>query len=74
MAGLDKAITVLFLIVAGAVVSIVLSMALYLITSREVFAKVGFVCVIILVLSMLGILLMYMFQAVFMIFASKWGK
>ena len=74
MAGLDKAITVLFLIVAGAVVSIVLSMALHLITGREVFAKVGFLCAIILVLSLMGILLMYMFQAVFMIFASKWGK
>ena len=74
MAGLDKAITVLFLIASGSVVLLILSMALFLITDREVFAKVGFVCVMVLALSLLGILLMYMFQAVFMIFASKWGK
>lgn len=72
MAGIDKAITVLFLIVAGAVVSIVLSMALHLITAREVFAKVGFVCAIVLMLSLLGILLMYMFQiAMYLISAWK---
>ena len=74
MAGIDKAITVLFLIASGAVVSTILSMALYLITSREVFGDVGFVCSVVLVLSLLGILLVYMFQIVFMIFASKWGK
>ena len=74
MAGLDKAITVLFLIASGAVVSIVLSMALFLITDKEGYGKAAMIGLIILVLSMLGILLMYMFQAVFMIFASKWGK
>ena len=74
MAGLDKAITVLFLIASGAVVSIVLSLALFLITDKEGCEKAAAIGLIILVLSMLGILLMYMFQAVFMIFASKWGK
>lgn len=74
MAGIDKAITVLFLIASGAVVSIVLSMALFLITDKEGYGKAAMIGLIILVLSMLGILLMYMFQAVFMIFASKWGK
>lgn len=64
MAGIDKAITVLFLIVSGSLVLLVLSMALHLITDREVFAKVGFVCVIVLMLSLLGILPVYMFQAV----------
>ena len=74
MAGIDKAITVLFLIASGAVVSIVLSLALFLITDKEGYGKAAMIGLIILVLSMLGILLMYMFQAVFMIFASKWGK
>ena len=74
MAGIDKAITVLFLIASGAVVSIVLSLALFLITDKEGYGQAAMIGLIILVLSMLGILLMYMFQAVFMIFASKWGK
>lgn len=71
MAGLDKAITVLFLIVSGSVVLLILSLALHLITDREVFAKAGFVCLIVLVLSLLGILPMYMFQAV-MYLISAW--
>ena len=74
MAGIDKAITVLFLIASGAVVSIVLSLALFLITDKECYGKTAVIGLIILALSMLGILLVYMFQAVFMIFASKWGK
>ena len=74
MAGIDKAITVLFLIASGAVVSIVLSLALFLITDKEGYGKAAVIGLIILALSMLGILLAYMFQAVFMIFASKWGK
>ena len=74
MAGIDKAITVLFLIASGAVVSIVLSLALFLITDKEGYGKAAMIGLIILALSMLGILLVYMFQAVFMIFASKWGK
>ena len=74
MAGIDKAITVLFLIASGAVVSIVLSLALFLITDKEGYGKTAVIGLIILALSMLGILLVYMFQAVFMIFASKWGK
>jgi len=71
MAGLDKAITVLFLIASGAVVSIVLSLALFLITDKEGYGKAAVIGLIILVLSLLGILLVYMFQAV-MYLISAW--
>ena len=72
MAGIDKAITVLFLIASGAVVSIVLSLALFLITDKEGYGKAAMIGLIILVLSIMGILLMYMFQiAMYLISAWK---
>lgn len=74
MAGIDKAITVLFMISSGAVVSTVLSLALFLITDKEGYEKAAAIGLMVLVLSVLGILLAYMAQFVFMIFASKWGK